>query len=976
MGARGAATPPHRSEMANDRDNAGANVAPGFKPVRVDAPPPPPPPPEVPPSEDSASGDASAPAPAKPKGATGKGRDTPAMRQYFGFKERYPGCVLFFRMGDFYEMFDEDAVTAHKALGITLTERTPGVPMAGVPYHAVETYLRRMVEQGYRVAVCEQVQDPRDAKGVVDRAVSRVLTAGTVVDDALLRDDRSNNLACVAYLGDDREPGCTAGVAIVELSTGSFRVFECLARDLADELARRAVTEVLYCEPADGAVPERIERLARALGAVHTGRPAWQFRRDEALEALRGQWRVRSLQGFGLREDDPFIGAAGALVFYLRETQTPGDTRRSADRAPIPHLSPPRREESRDVLRIDAVTLRSLEIERTMRDGALDGSLLGVFMKTGGGCRTPMGKRLLRDWLCAPCAHKADIESRQACVATLVEDRRASDALGEALGGVQDVARIAGRVALGRATPRDVWALGRSLSRIDALADPLGNSAAFAARRESLLATREALAPLAEEIGRTCVDSPPSHLREGGLVRDGVDATLDETRSLQRDASDWLAKYQQRLLDEHRLSGLKVGYNKVFGYFIELTSAQARHAPDAFKRTQSLKNAERYTTPELKEFEEKVLTARDRAIAREQAIFDALCAKIAAPEVMASVARFAQTVAEVDALRCFAERAVRRGWTRPTIADEPTLDIAQGRHPVLEELLGEDFVPNDAALATRAQPGSLALITGPNMAGKSTYIRQCALLTILAHTGSYIPAERATIGLCDRVFTRVGADDALHAGQSTFMVEMTETANILHHATGRSLVILDEIGRGTSTLDGLSLAWAIAERLAQAAPLAPGDERAVPTPARTLFATHYHELTQLEETTPGRVVNLHVAVREWGDEIVFLHRILTGRTDRSYGVQVARLAGIPADVIERAKELLESLAVSHEPADLSHVRSAHERAAAERERAQMSLFTEYLPHPVVEELKRLDLESMTPMQAFDALRRLRDSLEE
>ena len=371
-----------------------------------------------------------------------------------------------------------------------------------------------------------------------------------------------------------------------------------------------------------------------------------------------------------------------------------------------------------------------------------------------------------------------------------------------------------------------------------------------------------------------------------------------------------------------------------------------------------------------------MLTARDRAIAREQAIFDALCAKIAAPEVMRSVAHFAQAVAEIDALRCFAERAVRRGWARPAIADEPVLDIAQGRHPVLEELLGEDFVPNDATLATRDQPGSLALITGPNMAGKSTFIRQCALLTILAHTGSFIPAERATIGLCDRVFTRVGADDALHAGQSTFMVEMTETANILHHATGRSLVILDEIGRGTSTLDGLSLAWAIAEQLAQAAPLAPGDERAVPSPARTLFATHYHELTQLEETMPGRVVNLHVAVREWGDQVVFLHRILKGRTDRSYGVQVARLAGIPAGVIDRAKELLETLAVSHEPADLSHVRPAHERAAAERERAQMSLFTEFLPHPVVEELKKLDLDSMTPMQAFDALRRLRESLGE
>ncbi len=891
-------------------------------------------------------------------------RATPAMRQYYAFKERHPDCVLFFRMGDFYEMFDDDAVAAHKALGITLTERTAGVPMAGVPYHAVEGYLKRMLEHGFRVAVCEQVQDPKEAKGVVERAVARVLTPGTLVDENLLDSAAHCNLACVCFLDAGDAPEGRVACAIVEVSTGRFTLFDCAARDLADELAARSVTELLHADTADGAAPSRIERVCEQLGASRTPRPAWQFRTSDALDALHKAFRVRTLAGFGIADDDCAIPAAGAVAFYLNETQLPGEANSGRTLA---HLQPPKRDNAGDYLRIDAASLRSLEIERTIRDGAAAHSLLGVLLESGG-CKTAMGKRLLRDWLCRPLASRKAIESRHARVAALVEDRRAARELSEALGQVQDIARIAGRVSLQRGTPRDIVALGRSLSVFDDILEPIGNSPAFTEARAAIEQSRDALAPLSAAILERCVDAPPHHLREGGMFLDGVDAELDECRSLERDATTWLVKYQTDLIAKHDLPALKVSFNKIFGYYIELPKGQARRAPDEFSRKQTLKNAERYTTPELKEFEDKVLTARDRAIAREQYLFAGLCERV--NQRAQEIARFADIAAELDALSCFAEKAARRGWVRPEMRDEPTLRIAQGRHPVLESTLGQDFVPNDASLATADQPASLGLITGPNMAGKSTYIRQVALIALLAHAGAFVPADAAEIGVCDRVFTRVGADDALHAGQSTFMVEMTETANILHNATPRSLVILDEIGRGTSTLDGLSLAWAIAERLAAGnGQQAAGKATSGP---RTLFATHYHELTQLEERLEGRVTNLHVAVREWKDDIVFLHRILPGRTDRSYGVHVARLAGLPSDVLARAKQLLESLAVSHE----GTAAVPPPPAAPGQAKPQMALFREYEPHPALDELRAINLDAMTPLQAFDALRRLLDSARE
>jgi DNA mismatch repair protein MutS len=991
----------------------------------------------------------------------GPNRNTPAMRQYDAFKRRYPDCVLFFRMGDFYEMFDEDALTCHRALGITLTQRTEGIPMAGVPYHSVENYLRRMIEQGYRVAVCDQVQDPKEVKGsaVIERAVTRVLTPGTLVDEALLRDDVPNHLAAACFTGSGDDPAARVGVAVVELSTGAFTLLDCAASELADELARRRVSEIMYCPMADGKAPPRVQRVLDLLRVPGTARPTWHFRSAEAMEAVLSQFRVATVEGFGLRGDDLALPAAGVIVRYLLETQamdtahlatSEGASSGSASamrlRAKsLAHLQPPRREPPEDGrLLIDAAGLRALEVEATLRSSGSpgsrgtesDGSLLGVFARVGGansangfrGCATPMGRRLLRDWLCRPSREIETIRARHDAVGALVEDRTRMAALDKALDGVQDIPRIAARIGLGRASPRDLVAMARSLARLAPVKAAVEGSPALARAAAALEPLETALAPVAAEIVRVCNDDPPANLREGGLVRDGIDAIIDECRALQKDSGEWLAKYQAELSAKHDLPSLKVGFNKIFGYYIELPAAQSKRAPAELTRKQTLKNAERYITPELKAYEDKVLSAGDRAVQREGEVFFRLCTLVSG--VATEATAFARAVAELDVLSCFAAQAMRRGWTKPQMTEAPILKIEQGRHPVLEAILGERFVPNDLVLGSEsidseginvsrrqgikvktrkpaavvAEQASLALITGPNMAGKSTFIRQTALITLLAHAGSYVPARSATVGITDRLFTRIGADDALHAGQSTFMVEMVETASILHHATDRSLVILDEIGRGTSTLDGLSLAWAIAERLAGGenaanhqtskaahadghnedvrdadviATIEPAENPSSRRPAapRTLFATHYHELTDLEERLPGRVMNLQVAVKEWNGDVVFLHRIVPGRASRSYGVHVARLAGLPASVVERADRLLESLSVSHaggakaaEEAD----RRGREKAA---EKLQLPLFAQAEPHPAVEALRGTALETMSPLQAFDALRELKRMVE-
>ncbi|MBX3402618.1 MAG: DNA mismatch repair protein MutS [Phycisphaeraceae bacterium] len=972
-------------------------------------------------------------------------RDTPAMRQYYRFKRQHPDCLLLIRIGDFYECFDDDAITLSKAAGLTLTKRTEGVPMAGMPFHQLETYLRRLIDKGYRVAVADQMQDAAEAKGLIERAVTRVLTPGTLVDETLLASDAACALAAACFLDSGDAPEGRVAAAVVEVSTGRFAVFETTAGALADEFARRQVTEVLFAQTADGATPPRMKVVLDALGLAGTPQPSWHFRHDEALEAVLAQFGVATLEGFGIQRDDPVIRAAGAAIRYLRQTQGAGEEEGASGSASagtgrkragtLAHLHPPRKEENRGHLHLDAIALRALEVLGTMRGdvgrigsaeaAAGDGSLVGIFADPG--CRTAMGRRLLREWLCRPLCDRAAIEMRHSCVATLISDRRAAAELGEALEGVQDVPRMAARIAMARATPRDVVGLGRSVGQVRVVADALENAPAFAGQLGALRKIEAELGGLAEKIAAACVEAPPAHLREGGLVRDGVDAELDEARLLQRDSAEWMAQYQKDLIEKHDLPSLKVGYNKIFGYYIELPSAQSRRAPAEFTRKQTLKSAERYITPELREYERKVTTAETRAIARELAIFESLCAGAAA--LAAPITAFADIAAELDVLLCFADKAARRGWARPEIVEEPVLRIVQGRHPVLDELLegaGGGFVPNDIELGGidegqvgGAACGTLALITGPNMAGKSTFIRQTALLVLLAHCGSYVPAAGATIGLTDRIFTRVGADDALHAGQSTFMVEMTETARILHHATARSLVVLDEIGRGTSTLDGLSLAWAIAETLAAGsavevaseAPSPRGSERGgrgeVASPfgragegfrgPRTLFATHYHELTRLEELMPGCVQNLHVSVREWGDEIVFLHRILPGKTDRSYGIHVAKLAGMPTGTVARAREVLESLAVHQaEGVDGSSTgilpvkgegdaegnwdsavkprrgkRVDTSRIPPAGQSDQLALFTQFVQHPAVDQLREVKIEALTPLEAFDTLRKLK-----
>ncbi|MEM7682375.1 MAG: DNA mismatch repair protein MutS [Planctomycetota bacterium] len=906
----------------------------------------------------------------------GPNLDTPAMRQYRRFKDQHPGCVLFFRMGDFYEMFLEDAVLAHETLGVTLTQRTEGVPMAGVPFHSVEPYLKRMIEAGHRVAVCEQVEDAAQAKGVVKRDVTRVLTPGTLTDETLLDAGADNPLAAVAFLGPGDAPDGPAALAWCEVSAGEFRAaaFDHLS-DLAAELARIGPTELLVAETATGEAPPRALELAGSLGVSITPRPAGVFTQTAAHQALCRQFSVAHLGGFGFDDHDPALGPAGAVLDYLRQTQ------RTPTGQPTPNLRSILPFNREDHLVIDPATLASLEVVRTLRTGEQGQALVGALQ----GARTPMGKRLLRRWLAYPSRDLSVIRSRHDAVQAMVDDDLFARDLREALSPVQDVPRIVSRLGVGRATPRDLVALAHSASAIAPLLEALAERpsvAPYYARLEDVAAP---LLALAEHLHHACVEEPPAHLRNGGLIRDGHDAELDRLRHLGRDADAWLAQYQADLSQQHNIPNVKVGFNKVFGYYIELSAAQRSKAPPEWKRKQTLKNAERYITPELKAFEDKALTAESQALAREQELFAQLCeraAKHAGP-----LSDYADATAELDVLRGFADLARKRGYCRPEMVEHPALRLTGARHPVLDQTLADRFVPNDVALRGRLRSPdsqnnknlntaestpSLALITGPNMAGKSTYIRTAALCVLLAHAGCFVPADEAVVGLTDRIFTRVGSADELHTGRSTFMVEMTETAAICHHATPHSLVVLDEIGRGTSTLDGLSLAWAVAEHLAERGP-------------RALFATHYHELTRLDQTRPT-VANLHVTAREWDGRVVFLHKVEPGGADRSYGIQVAKLAGLPDSVVARATDLLGELSVQQRgaPAPGSSPgtgagngppESTEGPDATPREPVpHMPLFAQAPEHPVVDTLRTTVIETLSPLGAFDLLRKLKQEL--
>jgi DNA mismatch repair protein MutS len=848
---------------------------------------------------------------------------TPLMEQYAQVKAKHPNDLLLFHLGDFYEMFYEDAKTAARVLGLVLTSRSKGdarIPMAGLPVRAAPTYINRLLKAGLRVAVCEQLQDPEEADGIVERGVTRVITPGTLVEESILEEKRNNYLAAAVT------DGPRAGLAWVDLSTGEFRLADLAVERLPDELVRLAPSETLL---PSGLAETKGEAVRQASGGIVTPWHDWTFDRDNAVRALGEHFGVKSLSGFGVDDLGPALSAAGAALAYLKETQ----------RGPLLHLTRLERHVPEGRMFLDRQTQASLELTETLRTGERKGTLLWVLDRA----QTPMGSRLLRDWTTSPLARAAEIRARLDAVEELFADERLRSEIQDLLKHVSDLERTLARVGAGRANARDLNGLRASL-------EPLPKLAALKFKAKALRTLRIGThRPLVEQLAKAIAEDPPPTLTEGGLIRKGFHEELDRLRALATDGKSWIAGFEAREVKRTGIASLKVGFNKVFGYSIEITNVHREKIPADYVRKQTLKNAERYITPELKDYETQVLNAEDRARELETSIFRELRARVG--REIAELQETARALAALDALAALARVARENNYVRPEVDDSLEIDVRDARHPVLEAVLQEKVVPNDVVVGADRP---VLLITGPNMAGKSTYIRQAALVALLAHLGSFVPASKARIGRVDRIFTRVGAADELSKGQSTFMVEMSETANILNNATERSLVILDEIGRGTSTYDGVSIAWAVTEHL---------HDR---VRARTLFATHYHELAELGRTLKG-VRNLQVAVKEWGEGIVFLHRIVEGATDRSYGIHVARIAGIPAGVVERARVILAGLEAAS-PED------GPRRARKPRgeELRQLALFqppaaAPLPPDPVRQELARVDVNKLTPIQALQKL---------
>ncbi len=868
--------------------------------------------------------------------------DTPAMRQYHAMKEKHQGYILMFRMGDFYEMFYDDAKVCSEVLGITLTSRSKGpsaIPLAGVPYHAAENYLNRLVKAGHSVAIAEQVENPKDVKGVVKREVVRLVTPGTLTEEALLDQKQGNYLAAVFAETSTKSNNQAVGMAWVELSSGAFHTMTTPGGHVMDELVRLGPAEVIFPEGSRFDESTWRENLRSTLDAAPAARPPWAFDSHAATEALTSHFKTKTLQGFGFDNWEASISAAGAIVEYLRETQKDS----------LLHIRQLKKIDQTDYMAIDGNTLRCLEVHRTLRSNQRAGSLLSCMDKT---C-TGMGARLLSRWLSFPLVNYSSIIARQDAVQFFVDQPEKLAAVRELLKSCSQIDRISTNIAMARVRPRELVALGQTLATLPTLAELLVSNDEVEVPQliRDLQPFLLGLDKPAELIGRAIEPDCPSVLRDGGVMHAGFDEELDRLRSIGTDGRAWLAEYQRKITEETNIP-LKVGFNKVFGYYIEITHAHAAKAPANFVRKQTLKNAERYITDELKKYESEVLTASERAKDLENRLFEQI--RVELLEYLPGFQDAAEAMATLDVLGGLGQIAADRNYTRPAITQENALlNIVGGKHPVLAEQLREQFVPNDVKMSVKDR---LLIITGPNMAGKSTYIRQVALLTLLAQTGSFIPAESATIGLADRIFTRVGAADELTRGLSTFMLEMVETANILNNATPRSLVILDEVGRGTSTCDGLSLAWAICEYIA------------LNIKCRTLFATHYHELTELENLLDG-TANLNVSVREWADEVIFLHKIIPGGTDQSYGVHVARLAGVPKDVIDRAKSILPQLQ-AHLAEGLDMPELAHR---AQQAAVQMQLFANPASR-IASDIKHADLDNMTPIQALEFLRKLKEDL--
>jgi DNA mismatch repair protein MutS len=865
---------------------------------------------------------------------------TPAMKQFARFKQKYPDCILFFRMGDFYETFYEDAKVCSRVCGLVLTSRSKGdnpVPLAGVPYHAVEGYLKKMLQAGYKVAVCEQVEDPKLAKGLVKRDIVRIVTPGTLTDDVLL-DAKEDNFLCAVNLGTNAK----VAISWVDISTGHFFAQDIPEKSLLDELLRLSPAECLLPDRRGELFEAETRKLAQDIaqltGAIVTERPTWYFDPYQAEKRLLKHFGTTTLEGFGISDNDSgLIPPAGAIIEYLNETQ----------KTTLSHIQSLKKINRKNFLQIDQTSLASLEILRTIRTESKKGTLLHCLDET----LTPMGGRMFKNWLCMPLCDLGAIELRQDVIEEMINAVSKLTDIRKLLADIADTERIAARISTFRAIPRDFVALEATLRQVPLLRELLRQ---FTADLALQLAQKcDSMDELADLLQSAIEPQCPSHLRDGGVIKKGFNEELDRLRSISKDGQSWLRNYQKQQSERTGIANLKIGYNKVFGYYIEITRSAADKVPADYVRKQTIKNAERYITDELKEYETQALSADEKALQLELQLFEQIRAQSA--QYISRLQNLADTIAQCDCLTALAYLAGRRNYIRPKITTGGELLINEGKHPVLAETLGSEFVPNDIELGEKA--GDCLIITGPNMSGKSTYIRQTALLVIMAQAGYFIPAKDAQLGLVDRIFTRVGASDELVRGQSTFMVEMTETANIINNATEKSLVILDEVGRGTSTYDGLALAWAITEHIANK------------LKCRTLFATHYHELTELAELFTN-VKNCNVAVREWADEVVFLHKILPGGTDKSYGIHVAKLAGVPKPIVERSKEILEELESTFAKEATSQGLAKHKT----KKPPQDILFVQK-HKSVLEKLGATDVNNLTPIEAINLLSQIKKEID-
>jgi len=880
-------------------------------------------------------------------------QSTPLMRQYAAVKKEHPNALVFFRLGDFYEMFFEDAIVGARELQITLTSRNKEkgqkIPMCGIPYHAAEGYIAKLIRKGFKVALCEQMEDPKQTKTLVRREVTRVITPGTAAEMAAPAEE-SNFLAAVT------ESGGAVGFAALELSTGEFRATEFRGEDAArrvmEEMQQLRPKEVLFASSmplfaaAGSASLLNPRAVAGEMNAVEWERPAWAetplddwiFAQDHAVPLLENHFGVLSLEGFGLACRPAAAAAAGAILHYVRNTQR--GTLRHVDRIGF--------FERQDCLVLDAVTVRNLELVEPLFSGEDGGITLFRSLDT---TSTPMGKRLLRAWMLRPALDAGEIQSRLDAVEAWTRDTVAREDLRRPLQEVLDLERLLSRVTLETANPRDLLSMAASLSQLPIVRVALANLAAQ--RIQSLHTAIDELSDLRTRIEQTLADEPPLILADGNVIRQGVDAQLDELRDLRHNSRQYIAQIEQRERERTKIGSLKVKFNSVFGYYLEVSKPNLHLVPTDYERKQTLVNAERFTTPELKEYESKVLDAQERILEIERRLFQELRTAIAAEAKR--IRQTTRALAETDVLSSFAHVAAMRGYTRPQFDDSGDLEVRQGRHPVIEghSAIGERFVPNDLFLNRATQ--AILVLTGPNMGGKSTYLRQTALLVILAQMGSFVPAQSMRLSLVDRIFTRIGASDNLARGRSTFMVEMTETAAILHTASPQSLILLDEVGRGTSTYDGLAIAWAAVEYLHRR------------TRAKTLFATHYFELTELAESLSG-VKNFHVAVKETGGEVVFLRKVEPGAADQSYGIEVAKLAGLPAEVITRAREVL----AEHENAERTATGRLGSGDTPPLPR-QLTIFTP-LSHEVLDRLRDVDLNRLTPLEAMNLLAELKSQI--